>query len=245
MVVRKSKEEAEHVKGQLLGALDNVKRALQSQMEQIQKRMMKVVVPKSEFDSSINQLSKRFADVEWNILRPNPEVLDSGYRKKFHLAQFMDPTGPFLNETRHPAYSQRDESLKPKQGLEGAVFASERPRGFARTVGEAIPQSVFETKEMRASYTQGRDLHTRGSFAAMRIYGKKDEKYSSLMSPSMERLMAEVSQENSFSSEKEGDRQLLKRVETPPNRVTMLPKLDFINPSDSSHPWQIPPSHKI
>ena len=154
MVVRKSKEEAEHVKGQLLGALDNVKRALQSQMEQIQKRMMKVVVPKTEFDSSINQLSKRFADVEWNILRPNPEVLDSGYRKKFHLAQFMDPTGPFLNETRHPAYSQRDESLKPKQGLEGAVFASERPRGFARTVGEAIPQSVFETKEMRASYTQ-------------------------------------------------------------------------------------------
>jgi len=31
-------------------------------------------------------------------------------------------------------------------------------------------------------------------------------------------MFEQVSQENSFSSEKEGDRQLLKRVETPPNR---------------------------
>ena len=41
----------------------------QAQMQQLQQRIMKEIVPKSTIDSQINGLAKRFADVEWNILR--------------------------------------------------------------------------------------------------------------------------------------------------------------------------------
>jgi hypothetical protein len=38
-------------------------------MQQLQQRIMKEIVPKSAIDSQINGLAKRFADVEWNIMR--------------------------------------------------------------------------------------------------------------------------------------------------------------------------------
>ena len=54
-----------------------------------------------------------------------------------------------------------------------------------------------------------------------------------------------LSAENSYSSEDGTGDSLIRRVETPPSRVAMLPRLEVINPSDATHPWQTPPSYKF
>jgi hypothetical protein len=41
---------------------------------------MKEMVPRAVMDTQLNGLAKRFADVEWNILRPNPEVREQRAR---------------------------------------------------------------------------------------------------------------------------------------------------------------------
>jgi hypothetical protein len=137
------------------------------------------------------------------------------YRKKMKMAEMMDPLGPFLSEQRHPGYAIRDEALLAKNDpFESSAFQTERPRGFIKTTGDCVPVNVFESKEMRTAYQQvllvlirvwctgrndnvicggfvmlrvlqGRELRTRGSFQALRIFGNKHEKYNSLMSPSV------------------------------------------------------------
>lgn len=60
------------------------------------------------------------------------------------------------------------------------------------------------------------------------------------LSAQMERLLGEDHEQDTPAADS-----YVKRVILPPSRVAMLPRLDYQNPSDSSHPWQIKPSKVV
>jgi hypothetical protein len=174
-------------KTQALGALES---QISSSLETIKTQLANEFAPKMTFEETISVLKKRIVDLEWKMMKRKAD--DSGLEGVDMYRQFNERLAmmhhPILLAHKHPASDKlpaRPRSALPsgrtaqttqtpgKQRPGSAQFRVVEEEAAVEPGLPSVAVTYFESSEMRQAYREGRNVATKGSAAAMRIFRPK------------------------------------------------------------------------